>query len=58
MPDTKSAKMIKPPTTEGHKILRYLKNKSPEMILESIKSNKIKLQDADNGTLLDENNIL
>lgn len=58
LPDPKSSHTMKPPTTEGHKILQYLKNKSPEIILESIKSNKNKFTDNDKGTLLDENNIL
>ena len=58
LPDPKSSRAIKGSTTEAHEILRYFKNKSPEIILESIKSNKTKLQDNDKGTLLDENNIL
>ena len=58
LPDPRSSRVVKPPATESHNILRYLKNKTPEIILESIKSNKNSFDDNDKGTLLDENNIL
>ena len=58
-PDSRAEKKIKSETTESrHSILKYLKNKSPEILLESLKSNKLTQNDLDVGTMLDENNIL
>jgi len=58
-PDSRAQKKIKSATTESrHNILKYLKNKSPEILLESLKSNKLTQTDLDAGTMLDENNIL
>ena len=49
----------KTPTAESrHNILNYLKGKTPKIILESLKSNKIVKSDSDRGSLLDEDNIL
>ena len=49
----------KTPTAESrHNILNYLKGKTPKIILESLKSNKIVKSDSDQGSLLDEDNIL
>ena len=49
----------KAPTAESrHNILNYLKGKTPKIILESLKSNKIVKSDSDRGSLLDEDNIL
>jgi hypothetical protein len=49
----------KTPTAESrHNILNYLKGKTPKIILESLKSNKIQKSDSDQGSLLDEDNIL
>ena len=43
-------------TAENHDILKYLKHKSPKMILESLR--KTSNLDIDSGTMLDETNIL
>ena len=49
----------KTPTAESrHNILNYLKGKTPKIILESLKSNKIVKSNSDRGSLLDEDNIL
>ena len=58
-PDTtlSNSKNINNIAVENHDILKYLKQKSPKMILESLK-NKNKDFNDDNGTILDENNIL
>ena len=58
-PDTRADITTKPTTSESrHNILKYLKNKNPEILLESLKSNKLTQIDLDAGTMLDENNIL
>ena len=49
---------IKPATESRHNILKYLKNKNSQMILESLKSKDESQNDQDSGTMLDESNIL
>jgi hypothetical protein len=57
-PDARWDRAVRPVATENHNILKYLKNKQPAMLLESLKSNKMSHDDQDTGTILDENNIL
>jgi hypothetical protein len=42
---------------ENHDILKYLKTKSPKILMESLKSKSID-DNSDSGTMLDETNIL
>ena len=56
-PDPRVGKSIKPIAAESHSILRYLKkSKSSNIITESLKNKN--QQHTDQGTMLDENNIL
>ncbi len=48
----------KPATESRHNILKYLKNKNSQLILESLKSKDELQNDQDSGTMLDESNIL
>ena len=59
-PDARRDRTVRPISTESHNILKHLKskNKTSNMLLESLKSSKIDNDDKDKGTLLDENNIL
>jgi len=51
---TKTANNI---AAENHDILKYLKTKSPKILMESLKSKSIN-ENSDSGTMLDETNIL
>jgi hypothetical protein len=57
-PDTRWERAVRPVSTENHNILKYFKNKKPELLFESLKSQKQQKEDLDKGTMLDENNIL
>jgi hypothetical protein len=55
-PDKRFDKAVRPVATESHNILRYLnKSKGPNIITETLKNKK---KDLDQGTMLDEKNIL
>jgi hypothetical protein len=58
LPDPNARKGAGMVATENHNILKYLKSKNTKLITESIKTAKQKQDDADSGTMLDENNIL
>ena len=58
LPDPNSRTGAGMVATENHNILKYLKSKNSKLITESMKSKKQKQDDADSGTMLDENNIL
>ena len=57
-PDTRWDRAVRPVSTESHNIMKYLKNKQPKILFESLNSAKTKQDDLDKGTMLDENNIL
>ena len=55
-PDKRFDKTVRPVATENNNILRYLnKSKGSNIITETLKNRKI---DSDQGTMLDEKNIL
>jgi hypothetical protein len=55
-PDKRFDKAVRPVASESHNILRYLnKSKGPNIITETLKNKK---KDLDQGTMLDEKNIL
>ena len=55
-PDKRFDKTVRPVATESHNILKYLtKSKGPKIITETLKT---KTNDSDQGTMLDEQNIL
>jgi hypothetical protein len=56
-PDPRVDKSLKSVAAEHHDILKFLKHKSPKILLETLSKNK-KQTDIDSGTMLDENNIL
>ena len=56
--DTRWDRAVRPVSTESHNILKYLKNRQPKMLFESLKTQKQHDTDSDRGTMLDENNIL
>ena len=56
--DTRWDRAVRPVSTESHNIMKYLKNKQPKMLFESLKTQKQHDTDSDKGTMLDENNIL
>jgi hypothetical protein len=56
--DTRWDRAVRPVSTESHNIMKYLKNKQPKMLFESLKTQKQHDVDSDTGTMLDENNIL
>jgi hypothetical protein len=56
-PDARVDKSLKTFATEHHDILKFLKQKTPKILFESLSKNK-KQNDPDLGTMLDENNIL
>jgi len=58
LPDPNARKGAGMVATENHNILKYLKSKNTKLITESMKTAKEKQDDADSGTMLDENNIL
>ncbi len=56
MPDKRFDRTVRPVATESNNILRYLnKSKGPNIITETLKNKK---RDSDQGTILDEGNIL
>lgn len=56
--DTRWDRAVRPVSTESHNIMKYLKNRQPKMLFESLKTQKQHDTDSDRGTMLDENNIL
>ena len=56
--DTRWDRAVRPVSTESHNIMKYLKNRQPKMLFESLKTQKQHDTDSDKGTMLDENNIL
>ena len=61
MPDPRANRAVKNLSKESKDIIDMLSTrgtKGPKIISESMKSNATKQNDQDNGTMLDENNIL
>jgi hypothetical protein len=58
LPDMRASKSIGKPSISTETILRKMKYKGPKIISESMKAAKLRQDDQDTGTLLDENNIL
>lgn len=58
LPDMRASKSVNKPSISTETLLRKMKFKGPKIISESMKAAKIKQNDNDKGTMLDENNIL
>ena len=52
--DTRWDRAVRPVSTESHNIMKYLKNRQPKMLFESLKTQKQHDTDSDRGTMLDD----